>query len=446
MLHRPPCICALLNTKLVMGKMQCRNGINMPEPIYYHIDVNSAFLSWEAAYRVLILGEKEDLRDIPSAVGGSQRERHGIILAKSVPAKKYGIQTGEPLISARNKCPGLVIVPPNYELYVNCSKGLLELLKKYTPCIHQYSIDEAFCDMTGAKKLTGSPVIFAGQLKEEIKETLGFTVNIGISSNKLLAKMASDFRKPDRVHTLFPEEIPLKMWPLPVTDLFFVGRATAKTLRTLGITTIGDLAGTDPSILKSHLKKTGEIIWNYANGKDISLFLKEHPKNKGYGNSMTVPYDIEDSAQAKQVLLSLCETVCARLRADYGKISCVGVSIVNNDFCQTGSQMVLKEPTDITLEVYQTACHIFFKRWNRIPVRQLGVYTSKVSYSNTEYQYPLFNANGYEKYARLDMAIDQVRKKYGEDIIMRASFLNSRISHMNGGIDKAKRTGVTKGI
>lgn len=418
----------------------------MPEPVYYHIDVNSAFLSWEAAYRTLILGEDEDLRDIPSAVGGSQKDRHGIILAKSIPAKKYNIHTGEPLVSARNKCPKLVIVPPNYELYVSCSKGLLAILKKYSPYVHQYSIDEAFCEMTGTKGLLGQPVLFARQLKEEIRETLGFTVNIGVSTNKLLAKMASDFKKPDRVHTLFPQEIPAKMWPLPVTDLFFVGRAAADKLRNLGINTIGELAQTDPEIIKKHLKKPGEIIWNYANGKDISLFLKEQQRNKGYGNSMTVPYDIEDASSASQVLLSLCETVCARLRTDFGKISCVGVSIVNNDFSHSASQRVLLEPTDITLKVYDTACRIFLKLWNHKPIRQLGVYTNKVSYNNREYQYKLFDTNDYEKYAKLDSAIDKVRNKYGEDIIMRASFVNSGISHMNGGIDKAKRSGVTKGV
>lgn len=198
------------------------------EKIIYHVDVNSAFLSWEASYRVNVLGESTDLRDIPSVIGGDEKSRHGIVLAKSVPAKAYGIKTGEPLMSVRQKCPKIVVAPPNYPMYVDASKALMNLLYEYTPNIHQYSIDESFCDMTGSSKLFGSPVVMAEMIKDRIKNELGFTVNIGISNNKLLAKIASDFKKPDRVHTLFPWEIKKKMWPLPVSDLFYVGKATER--------------------------------------------------------------------------------------------------------------------------------------------------------------------------------------------------------------------------
>lgn len=420
--------------------------LEMPrEPVYYHIDVNSAFLSWEAAYRLHLKGEEQDLREIPSVVGGSQKERHGIVLAKSIPARDYGIHTGEPLASARGKCPGLVVIPPDYELYVNCSRALIELLKNYSPDIHQYSIDEAFCDMTGMAGLFGSPVIFAGQLKEEIKETLGFTVNIGISSNKLLAKIASDFKKPHYVHTLFPCEIPAKLWSRPVGELFYVGRATAGKLRTLGIQTIGELANTDPELLKTHLKKPGEVLWHYANGRDFSPFLKMQEENKGYGNSITVPYDITGAMAAKQVLLSLTETVCARLRADGQKASCIGVSLLDCDFCWESRQITLTAPTNTTWEVYGAVCRVLQMVWQQRPIRRFGVHMGKLT-KDAMYQYRLFDENRAEKYRRLDQAVDAIRKRYGEDAIMRASFLNSRISHMSGGIDKAKRTGVTKGL
>ena len=268
----------------------------MPRKIIFHIDVNSAFLSWEAAYRIRHLGGSLDLRTIPSAVGGDISRRHGIILARSIPAKKYGVQTGEPVTDAVRKCPELKLVPPNYGLYEKNSKAFMEILKKYTDKIEQYSIDEAFMDMTGTTLLFGSPVIAATSIKDEIKRTLGFTVNVGISDKKLLAKMASDFKKPDLVHTLFTEDIQKKMWPLPVRDLFFVGSASEKKLHSIGIRTIGDLANADPAALKAVLKKHGEIIRNFANGQDVSFVESEPADNKVYGYSTTIAFDVTDAA------------------------------------------------------------------------------------------------------------------------------------------------------
>lgn len=214
--------------------------------IIFHVDVNSAFLSWEATYRLHHKGGTLDIRTVPSAVGGDMSMRHGIILAKSIPAKKYRITTGETILEAKRKCPNLLLVPPNYGMYEQCSKAFMEILKEYSDNVEQYSIDEAFVDMSETCHLFGSPVETANQIKDRVRNELGFTVNIGISSNKLLAKMASDFEKPDKVHTLYPEEMEEKMWSLPVSDLFFVGRATTKKLLNLGIMTIGELAKTDP--------------------------------------------------------------------------------------------------------------------------------------------------------------------------------------------------------
>ena len=287
----------------------------MAEKVIFHVDVNSAFLSWEASYRKQILGEEIDLRDIPSAIGGDIEKRKGVILAKSTSAKKYGIVTGEPIVAALRKCPGLTIVKPNFSVYVEYSNKLMTLLREYSPVVQQYSIDEAYIDMTGTEGLYGKPLDIAYKIKDRIYEELGFTVNIGISCNKLLAKMAGELEKPNLVHTLFPSEIEKKMWPLPVGELFFVGKATEKSLKLLGIRTIGELAKADVKLLKLHLKKQGEIIHQYANGIDASAVEEEQAPHKGYGNSMTIPYDVNSVESAYLVLLSLCETLGTRLRA-----------------------------------------------------------------------------------------------------------------------------------
>lgn len=295
--------------------------------VIFHIDVNSAFLSWEAVYRLYHLGVTLDLRKVPSAVGGDITKRHGIILAKSIPAKKYKIQTGEPVTNALRKCPNLILVPPNYNLYQKSSQAFVNIIKKYSPTVEQYSIDEVFVDMTETMDLFGSPEDVANDIRNRIERELGFTVNIGISSNKVLAKMASDFKKPNYTHTLWLDEIKEKMWILPVSDLFFVGRATTNKLFHLGIKTIGELAKTDLKILKAHFGKHGEVIWSFANGIDFSSVEPIAPPNKGYGNSTTIAFDVSDVETAKLVLLSLAETVAARLRVDGVKIKVISVGI-----------------------------------------------------------------------------------------------------------------------
>lgn len=412
----------------------------MFDKIIFHIDVNSAFLSWEAVYRREILHVKEDLRDIPSAVGGDVRLRHGIILAKSQPAKKYGVQTGETLMEARRKCPSLKLVPPHYRLYDRCSAALMEILRRFSPNVEQYSIDEAYCDMSGTAGLYGFPMVAAHLIKDTVRQELGFTVNVGISSNKLLAKMASDFRKPDQVHTLFPEEIPQKMWPLPVSELFFVGHATAKKLFALGIRTIGDLARTDPGVLRTHLKKQGELIYAFANGVDVSQVVSAPPANKGYGNSMTTPKDVTDLSEARLVLLALCETIGSRLRKDGASVGVVSVSIVYSDFTGGSHQTTLPEETDLTDELWEHAVRLFEELWDGRPARHLGVHTGKVVYGKDTRQMNLFTGERPQKLQRLGRTLDELREKYGEDCIMRGVFLNGQICHMSGGIGREKQT------
>ncbi len=416
----------------------------MDHSIIFHLDVNSAFLSWEAAYRTSILGESIDLRTIPSAVGGDIEKRRGIILAKSIPAKKYNIQTGEPVLSALNKCPHLTLVKPNYDLYIKCSKAFMSILKEYTPLAEQYSIDEAYMDVTGTEGLYGPPIKLASSIKDRIHKELGFTVNIGISSNKLLAKMASDFKKPNLVHTLFTEEIEEKMWPLRIGDLFFVGKATEKKLKLLGIHTIGQLAKADVNLLKAHFKKHGEVIHQYANGIDCMEVMHHALPNKGYGNSTTIPFDVYSSYDAKLVLLSLCETVCMRLRADHMKAGCIAVTLVDHSFHYASHQKTLTSATHVTTEIYDYACKVLDELWDQVtPLRQIGIHTSKLSQS-TAYQYNLFDRFKYDKHEKLDKAIDQIRNKYGEDSVLRAGFLGSELNHMSGGIAKEKKTGITK--
>lgn len=409
------------------------------DKVIFHIDVNSAFLSWEAVYRMHILGDKQDLREIPSAVGGDVSKRHGIILAKSNPAKQYGVRTGDTISEAKALCPELLLVPPHYDLYESCSKGFMNILREFAPAVEQYSVDEAYCDMTGTVDLYGSSVVVANLMKDKIYQELGFTVNIGISTNKLLAKMASDFKKPNLVHTLFPEDIPGKLWRMPVGELFYVGSATKKKLHSLGIHTIGELAHTDVEILKGHFKKHGEIIHAFANGVDVSIVSNEAPPNKGYGNSTTIPFDVENESVAKMVLLSLAETVGTRLRNDKVKISVVAVSIVDFTFHHCSHQMTLFSPTNITNEIHRWACRLFEELWDGTPIRQLGIHTSKVVGGSINRQLNLFDMAKYEKYEKMDDVVDKVREKYGDDSIMRAIFLKSPIYHMTGGISPEKR-------
>lgn len=413
----------------------------MFDMLVFHVDVNSAFLSWEAAYRLHHLGGRLDIREIPSAVSGDMAARHGIILAKSMPAKKYGIQTGMSVMEARQRCPGLYMVPPNYGLYERCSKAFLKLLREYTPEVEQYSIDEAFMDMTGTIGMLGNdPVRVAEEIKDRIREELGFTVNIGVAPNKLLAKMAGELKKPDLVHTMFAEEIPGKLWPLPVSELFFVGRATAKKLLNMGITTIGELAGTDPALLKSVLKKHGEVVWNFANGRDCSVVEFEPPPQKGYGNSTTIAFDVTDASTARLVLLALAETVGARLREHGVQAQVLAVGIKSHDFKYISHQTVLGQATDITEELYAHACRLFDEVWDGRPIRHLGLHTSRISDGADMRQMDMFDVTDYERLRKLNRAVDGIRKTHGIDAVKRAVFLGSPIDHLSGGVSREKRS------
>ncbi len=396
----------------------------MSDRVIFHIDVNSAYLSWEAAERLKADPQALDIRTIPCAVGGDIEQRRGVILAKSLSAKKYGVRTGESIMEARRKCPNLQLVGANHRLYAAYSRNFMNILREYTPDVEKFSIDEMFMDMTGTRKLWGEPLTIAWAIKDRIRDELGFTVNVGISSNKLLAKMASDFEKPDKVHTLFPCEIQRKMWPLPVGQLFLVGKATTDKLNKMGIFTIGELAQTRPEALERHLKKHGRIIWEYANGIDDSPVANLPPENKGYGNSTTLPHDVTDSQEAKRVLLSLAESVAKRLRNDNMRAEVVSVGIKDFRLHYASHQRVLENPTNVTAKIHHVACQLFDELWDGTPIRLLGIQTTRLTKGEAVRQLNLFeDEEEYEKNEKLDAVMDAIRSKFGDGAVTRASFL-----------------------
>ncbi len=396
--------------------------------IVFHIDVNNAFLSWEALERLKENPNCVDLRTIPSIVGGSEENRHGIVVAKSTPAKKYGIKTAETLADARKKCPNLTIVPPRHGIYREYSKKLIGYLRQLSPIVEQFSIDEAFVDMTACPLLSQrTPVEAANYIRQDIFHRFGFTVNIGVSTTKILAKMASDFEKPNNVHSLFLEEIETKMWPLPVEDLFFVGRASAKKLYNLGIRTIGELAQFDKGIIRSHMGKHGALIHDYANGIDPSPVASEQADAKGYGNSTTLSHDVTDAGEAKRTLRSLCESVGSRLRADDVMAYVVAVTIKDHTFHQGSHQCTLATATNDTNELYKQVCELFDDFWDGTPIRLLGVSTSKIT-KQKEQQLTLFNTMEFQKKSKMEQAVEEIRKKYGDNAVFRASSLENHES------------------
>lgn len=404
--------------------------------IIFHIDVNSAFLSWTAVEK-LKNGSDVDIREIPAIIGGDEASRHGIVLAKSVSAKKYGVTTGEPVASALRKCASLVMEPPNHQMYREYSRQLMDYFKTYTPDIEQLSVDECFMDYTPIAHLYGEPVGFAHRLKDEVKEKFGFTVNVGISEVKILAKMASDFQKPDKVHTLWKSEIQKKMWPLPVSELYMVGKSSLPKLTNLGIHTIGDLAKMNPGILESHFKSFGKMIWENANGIGSDVVESETATAKGVGNSTTLREDVVDGDQAKKVLLSLAESVSGRLRKHNFLAGNVTVEIKYSDFSKCSHQAPLLSVTNSTSKIYELCCKLFDELWNGAPIRLLGIRTSKLQDISEPVQMSLFDLEfpkekesgssvkgpNREKLEKLDQAMDAIKKRYGNDAIVRGSIL-----------------------
>ncbi len=418
--------------------------------IIFHVDVNSAYLSWEAVRRrqneakagaAVRAGAEEaetgarisdmsapDLREIPSIIGGDPSRRTSIVLAKSVPAKKYGIETGEPVSAALRKCPGLVIAPADFGLYSKMSRAFKTILREYTPEVEEFSIDECFLDMTSMQCMYPDPVKTAHEIKDRIRNELGFTVNVGISSNKLLAKMASDFEKPDKVHTLFPEEIGEKMWPLPVGELFLCGKASAEKLSRLKIRTIGDLARSDENVIRGILgNKTGSQLWHFANGIDDSPVVSQPEAPKGYSNEITFDDNITSWEQGEKVLLHLADNVAARLRRDDVKASCISVTLRGNDMKKHSHQRMLDRPTNSTSKTNEIAKELFHQLWDgHTNLRLIGLAMTQLDRDGQQ-QISFFEEAADEKDENADRVVDMLRAKFGDDIIKRGGMLGSNI-------------------
>lgn len=400
--------------------------------IFFHIDVNSAFLSWSAV-RKLRAGDPVDLREIPAIIGGDSSTRHGIVLAKSIPAKKFAIYTSEPIASALRKCPSLVIEPPDHRYYSEQSHLLMDYLRTICPEIEQVSVDECYMDFTPVAGDYASPEEAAHMIRNTVRERFGFTVNVGISDRKVLAKMASDFEKPDKVHTLYHEEIRTKMWPLPISDLFMCGKSSVQALHNLGIRTIGDLACADPEVISLNLKSHGKMLYAFANGDDSSLVETVHPDRKGVGNSTTLPQDVTEAEDAYPVLLTLAESVAKRLRRAGKMCSSVSVEIRDNEFNNTSHQMVIPGKTDIADDIYRYAKQLFDSLWNHRPIRLLGIRTTRLSDADEPEQLDLFSLGMQtesetaaipvesDKLRKLAQAMDSIRARYGDDAVHRAS-------------------------
>mgnify|MGYP005786707567 CR=1 FL=1 len=318
-----------------------------------HVDVNNAFLSWTAIQR-LKQGEELDIRTIPAIIGGDEEARKGVVLAKSIKAKEFGITTGEPIYFARKKCPKVKIYSSDMETYKYYSNQLYQLLLQYTEKIERFSIDECFLDMT-EYLMNRTLLEIAYEINKRVKKELGFTVNIGVAHNKLLAKMASDFTKPDKVHTLFEEEIAEKMWQIPVSELFMIGKKSVPKLKLLGIKTIGDLARYNKNELEKQFGKAGKTMWEYANGIDNSEVYYEVEKPKGIGNSTTLPRDIYNIEELNKIILTLTEQVTYRLRKQKMLASVVNVQLKTKEFKIMSHQRKMFCPTNQTIEIYKQA-------------------------------------------------------------------------------------------
>ena len=388
-----------------------------------HVDVNNAFLSWTAV-DMLKKGSKVDIREMASVIGGDENRRSGIVLAKSPKAKMFGISTGETLYQARMKCPGVRVYPVNHKLYKECSEQLYQLLLQYTDKIERFSVDECFLDMTDC--LLGDTLLNkAHEINKRVKNELGFTVNVGVARNKLLAKTASDFTKPDRVHTLFEEEIATKMWPLPVSELFMLGRRTIPKLYNMRIKTIGQLAKTDKQLMIKKFGKHGLMMWEYANGIDNSEVHYQYERPKGVGNSTTLPIDISDISKLEEILLALTEQVTYRLRRYNLLANVVNVQLRTKDFEDKSHQRKLPEATSNTKDIYAEAKELLHEMYIKgTPIRLIGMRVDNLI-EKDELQLSLFSHQDSEKQEKIDKVVDDLKQKYGYNSITRAGKLHS---------------------
>lgn len=389
--------------------------------IYFHIDVNNAFLSWEAIY-LIQNGEKIDIRNIESAIAGDPKKRTGVILAKSTKAKAMGVKTGEAIFQAKNKCPNLVLYPPHHEFYNLQSKRMKKLLENYSDVVEPYSVDEYFIEYV---PILGSYIHVANEIQNRIFNELGFTVNIGISDTKYLAKIASDFEKPNKIHTLFKSEIKEKLWPLKIEDMFLLGPKSAKKLREIGINTVGKLANTNIEILKSHLKSHGEELYNFAWGMDIDEKHEKKEVSKSVSHSKTSSYDLTDLDEIYNFILDIVNYTCIRLRHEKMKTKNISVTLKTNNFDVYSSSVTLDSPTDSTTEVFKICKRIFNDMYKKEPLRLIGVNLSSLETYGSS-QLNIFDTTN-EKSCKIDKTIDSLLDKFNDNgLITRGSLIKGK--------------------
>lgn len=395
----------------------------MNKPIIMHIDVNNAFLSWTA---ILLLKEgfKIDIRNTNAIIGYEENKRHSIVLAKSTPIKKYGVKTAEPIFMARKKCPNLKVYKPNYKWYKEMSNRFFNLISNYTPDIEKMSIDECFLNYTPIKHLYGDEVKFAYKLKNEIKNTLGFTVNIGIANSKLCAKMASDFTKPNRVHTLFENEIDTKMKPLPIEDLFFIGKKTAEKLRKLNINTIKDLSIQDPNKLYPYFKNQAIRMINSANGIDNSKVENNKQLTKGLSNSTTLPHNLIYKEDVYDIIEAISDNLTSQLRKEKRYAYVVRVHLKNSNFKSYTHQTKLQNATNSMTTIYETGKKLVDEMWKDEPIRLVGLGVDELTHEIV-YQPSLFEQVEDDD-KTLEETVDKIKDKYGYNAITKASMTGKK--------------------
>lgn len=401
----------------------------MKERIVIHVDVNNAFLSWTAIDMLKNNPNTIDIRNTYAVIGGNEKERKGIVLAKSTLAKAKGITTGESLFTARKKCPKLKVYQGNYKTYKQYSDLMYNYLLTYSPDIERYSIDECFIEYTNSQKLFGDPIKLAYKIKNDIKNNFGFTVNVGIGNNKLQAKMASDFTKPDKVHTLFNHEIKDKIWPLDVSELFMIGKSTTKKLKELNINTIKDLATSDLSLLTKHFKSFAKTMYEYANGIDYSQVESEKDDLKSVSSSTVLLYNTDDINYINQTLKNLAMQTGKRLRENNLYASNVNIWIKYKNFEKYSKQEKYNISFNNDIDIYKHALFLFNKLWNKNKIRALCVGVSNLSKEHN-IQLDLFSKNKTTlKTDELQKTIDKINKKYNKNIITYADINKERGKH-----------------
>ena len=383
--------------------------------IIFHIDVNNAFLSW-TAIKLLKEGYKIDIRKVDSIIGGDESKRHGIVLAKSPLAKNKGIKTAMSIYEAKKICPDLLIFPPDMKWYQECSKELMNYLKEYSPSIEQFSIDECFIDFSGTSYLYKDYIELAHKIKNEIYDKFGFTVNIGVANNKLCAKMASDFLKPNKVHTLFKDEIVKKLWPLDVSELFMVGKSTSDKLHNMNINTIKDLANTDINKLEKCFKNYSVYLHNASLGIDDSPVISERDERKSISVERTLERDLSDEDKIKSILISELEEVVSELRSK--KLFTKTITIIYKDinFRKKSSQITMEKYSNNIKELKEKLIELFENSYDGKMVRLIGVRLSNFT-KNQDYQLSIFNINDEDNRDDLENMIDEINQKFGSNVI-----------------------------